>query len=339
MEMQEDRDWSIGQLARFSGLSVKTVRFYSDAGLLHADRSLAGHRRYGPTDLAKLELIRGLRSLDVGLDRIGELLAGVTDLQHCLRAQEHVLELRLRTVTRQLAVCRATAQDDAGNHATRLQAMIRIEAAERERLIEGFWDDALSSTAQPPSSNIELRTAGTPELPTDPSATQVDAWLSLTELAADPDFRNTMRLAASWFSDNLAPGHDPSSWPNLIQNVCALAESLIAAGVQPDDERGDPAVAAMVHIYAEAFGKTDTPDFRHWLSDQLDRVSDPRAARWWQLVAVIQPPQARVGLNGSSAAAQHHRRAQTIEWLNTALRSRCPTKMGRQACMTSSDAG
>jgi DNA-binding transcriptional MerR regulator len=320
--MQEDRDWSIGQLARFSGLSVKTVRFYSDAGLLRADRSQAGHRRYGPTELAKLELIRGLRSLDVGLDRIADLLAGVTDLQHCLRAQEQVLELRLRTVGRQLAVCRATAQDDAGNHATRLQAMIRIEAAERERLIEGFWEVALSTTARPPSSNIEMRTAGTPELPTDPSATQVDAWLSLTELAGDPDFRNTMRHAASWFSDNLAPGHDPSSWPNLIQNVCALAESLIEAGVQPDDERGDPAVSAMVHVYAEAFGKTDTPDFRHWLSDQLHRVSDPRAARWWQLVAVLQPPHARAGPDGTSVAAQHRRRAQAIEWLNTALRSR-----------------
>jgi hypothetical protein len=129
-----------------------------------------------------------------------------------------------------------------------------------------------------------------------------------------------MRHAASWFSDNLAPGHDPISWPNLIQNVCALAEPLIAAGVHPDDERGDPAVSAMVHVYAEAFGKTDTPDFRHWLSEQLDRASDPRAARWWQLVAVIQPPPAHVDLNRTSVAAQHHRRAQTIDWLNTALR-------------------
>ncbi len=320
MEMQEDdRDWSIGQLARFGGLSVKTVRFYSDAGLLPPRRSLSGHRRYGPTDLARLALIRGLRSLDVGLDKIGELLAGVTDLQQCLQAQEQVLALRLRTVGRQLAVCRATALDTTGDHAARLQAMTRIEAAERDHLIERFWDDALSTTAQP-SDRSEMRRAGTPELPPEPTAEQVDAWLALTELAGDPEFRAVMRHAGSWFSDNLAPGHDPGDWPVMIQGACALAEPLIAAGVQPNDKRAAPAVAALTRAYAEAFDKTDTPEFRHWLSEQLGRAGDPRAARWWQLVGVIQPPPTFDGPHGQSVAAEHQRRAQVIGWLNSALR-------------------
>ncbi len=327
MEMQEeDGDWSIGQLARFSGLSVKTVRFYSDAGLLPAHRSLAGHRRYGPTALARLELIRGLRSLDVGLEKIEQLLAGITDLQQCLRAQEQVLELRLRTVGRQLAVCRATAQDNVDNHASRLQSLTRIEAAERDRLIERFWDDALSTT-HPLTNNSEMRAAGTPELPAEPSAAQVDAWLALTELAADPDFRAAMRFTASWFADNLAPGYDPGSWPAMMQDVCILADPLIAAGVEPDDERAAPSVSALAHVYAEAFDKTDTPDFRQWLSDQLERASDPRAARWWQLVAVIQPPPTLGDPNGTTVAADHHRRAENIGWLNTALRKHIQSTM------------
>ena len=73
MEMQDEtQNLSIGQLARRSGVSVKTIRFYSDAGLLPPQRSSAGHRRYDSTDLARLTLIRNLRSLDVGLDTIGE---------------------------------------------------------------------------------------------------------------------------------------------------------------------------------------------------------------------------------------------------------------------------
>ncbi len=40
--------YTIGELARGTGLSVKVVRFYSDRGLVPpADRSPAGHRRYG----------------------------------------------------------------------------------------------------------------------------------------------------------------------------------------------------------------------------------------------------------------------------------------------------
>jgi hypothetical protein len=38
-----------------------------------------------------------------------EILTGVTGLQQCLSAQERVLQLRLLTVRRQLAVCRAPA--------------------------------------------------------------------------------------------------------------------------------------------------------------------------------------------------------------------------------------
>ena len=39
-------DHSIGALARLGGVSVKTVRHYSDQGLLASRRTAAGHRRY-----------------------------------------------------------------------------------------------------------------------------------------------------------------------------------------------------------------------------------------------------------------------------------------------------
>ena len=39
----------IGQLAARTGLSVRTLRFYADAGVLtEAGRTPAGYRRFGP---------------------------------------------------------------------------------------------------------------------------------------------------------------------------------------------------------------------------------------------------------------------------------------------------
>ncbi len=53
---------TIGVLAGHAGVSVKTVRFYSDGGLLpEASRSAGGHRRYGPEAVERLALIRSLR--------------------------------------------------------------------------------------------------------------------------------------------------------------------------------------------------------------------------------------------------------------------------------------
>ena len=315
MEIQaENQKWSIGELARRGGVSVKTVRFYSDSRLLPPQRSSAGHRRYDSTDLARLTLIRNLRSLDVGLDTIGEILDGVTDLQQCLRAQEQVLQLRLLTVRRQLAVCRASAQDDPEHHADRLQALTRIEAAERDRLLDRFWDTVLPQTLAEPD---QMRRFGTPELPAEPTAAQVDAWLELTELAADPDFRDTVRRNADWFSQNTTAGFDQTSWPDRLAQVLTFAEPHVAAGTDPGDERAAPAVAVLARAYAEAFDRADTPEFRRWLSEQLQQATDPRVARWWQLVAVIQP--ARLPPDGPSLHEEHRRRAQVTVWLHRAL--------------------
>lgn len=314
--MQEEaRNWSIGQLAEYSRLSVKTIRFYSDQGLLASHRSVAGHRRFGPGDLARLTLIRALRSLDVGLDTIGQLLAGVTDLPQILAAHEHVLELRLRTVRRQLAVCRASAQGRADVHGKRLQVLTRIEDAERDQLLQRFWDRALIAPAEP--SAMPMRFVGTPELPEEPTAAQVDAWLELTELAADADFALSVRGSATWFADNAGPGSDPVGWRTELDALCDLAESLISDGVEPADERALPAAEAYAAGYARAMNRSDGPAFRRWLAEQLQRATDPRAARWWTLAAVIQPPP--TGSPEQSRSATHHRRAQHIAWLNAAL--------------------
>jgi DNA-binding transcriptional MerR regulator len=48
---------SIGELARLTGLSVRTIRFYSDSGVVPtAGRTSGGYRTYDVTALARLKL-------------------------------------------------------------------------------------------------------------------------------------------------------------------------------------------------------------------------------------------------------------------------------------------
>jgi DNA-binding transcriptional MerR regulator len=64
-------EFSIGELARLSGLTVKAVRYYSDLGLVPpARRSPAGYRVYGAEAVARLGLVRTLRELGLGLSAI-----------------------------------------------------------------------------------------------------------------------------------------------------------------------------------------------------------------------------------------------------------------------------
>ena len=66
----------IGELARRSGLPVKTLRYYEDLGLLPAlCRSEGGYRLFGQRSLRRLEFIRRLKTLGLSLEEIQGCLA------------------------------------------------------------------------------------------------------------------------------------------------------------------------------------------------------------------------------------------------------------------------
>jgi len=67
---------STGDLARKTGTTLRTVRFYEEAGLLEPSVIGKGGRRfYTDADLEKLGLIADLRELDLSLEEIRQLLA------------------------------------------------------------------------------------------------------------------------------------------------------------------------------------------------------------------------------------------------------------------------
>ena len=74
MELTEEL--SIGSFSRVSGLTVKALRHYDEIGLLEPSRvdQSTGYRYYGLEQARAAEAIRRLRSLEVPLDEIRELL-------------------------------------------------------------------------------------------------------------------------------------------------------------------------------------------------------------------------------------------------------------------------
>jgi len=65
----------IGQVASYSGVPVKTIRFYCDQGLIRpATRSDGGYRLFDDSIYAELSLIRTLRAMDVPLSELRRIL-------------------------------------------------------------------------------------------------------------------------------------------------------------------------------------------------------------------------------------------------------------------------
>ena len=111
-----------GQLARACGIGIEAIRFYERQGLLPpAPRTGAGHRRFDPSIVPRLQFIRRAKDLGFNLREIGELLA-LHDEPHGDRAGVKALteaklaeiETRLRDLGRMRDVLAQLASECSG---------------------------------------------------------------------------------------------------------------------------------------------------------------------------------------------------------------------------------
>jgi MerR family transcriptional regulator, copper efflux regulator len=72
----ESKALQIGEVAKQSTLSVKTIRYYTDIGLLEPQvrRSQSGYRLYTPEVLSRIAFIRRTQALGLSLTEIRDIL-------------------------------------------------------------------------------------------------------------------------------------------------------------------------------------------------------------------------------------------------------------------------
>ncbi|MEU0272319.1 MerR family transcriptional regulator [Streptomyces sp. NPDC006307] len=94
--------YSVGQVAGFAGVTVRTLHHYDEIGLLSpSGRSHAGHRRYDDADLDRLQQIMFYRELGFPLDQVAALLDDPdADPREHLRRQHELLTARIAELTR-----------------------------------------------------------------------------------------------------------------------------------------------------------------------------------------------------------------------------------------------
>ncbi|GGO57130.1 MerR family transcriptional regulator [Streptomyces lasiicapitis] len=104
--------YSVGQVAGFAGITVRTLHHYDEIGLLApGGRSHAGHRRYSDADLDRLQQILFYRELGFPLDEVAALLDDPeADPRAHLRRQHELLTARIAKL-QQMAEAVETAME------------------------------------------------------------------------------------------------------------------------------------------------------------------------------------------------------------------------------------
>ncbi len=98
-----NENYTVGDVARMSGVTVRTLHHYDAIGLLKpSGRTLAGYREYSSADVVRLQQIVAYRACGLPLDDIAAVLSmsGLDRAEHLSR-QIAMLDARLADLSRQ----------------------------------------------------------------------------------------------------------------------------------------------------------------------------------------------------------------------------------------------
>ncbi|MFI0356588.1 MerR family transcriptional regulator [Actinomadura sp. 9N407] len=310
--MDGDTLYTIGELARRTGVPVRTIRFYSDAGVVPpAGRTDAGYRLYDLNAVARLDLVRTLRELGVDLTTVQRVLSREITVPEVAAAHAEAVDVQIRTLRLRRAVLRAVAKRGSSPEEMELMhKLAKLSDEERRRIITDFIDEAYAGLDADPAFADKLRSA-MPELPDDPSPEQVDAWVELAELVQDPGFKARIRQMIEYQAAHGDEQPDPAASMELAEVTRERAAAALDRGIAPESAEAAPFLDAVVAAFATAAGEPDGPDFRALLLERMEIGNDRRAERYWQLLGLI---------NGWPAGPPSL--TPVFEWVIAALRAR-----------------
>ena len=144
--------YTTGEMAKLCGITVRTVQFYDQRGILVPSAMTEGGRRlYSEDDLRKMKIICFLREMGLSLDTIGQLLAeedpgSVIDI--LLEQQEQVLQEeiaaqqgklnRLEELKKEVRSVSSFSIDTIGDIANIMEGKKKMTAMHRNMILTGI---------------------------------------------------------------------------------------------------------------------------------------------------------------------------------------------------------
>jgi DNA-binding transcriptional MerR regulator len=289
---------TIGRLAGRTGLSARTLRFWSNEGVIApAGRSAGGYRLYDVACVARIELIRTLRELGLGLDDVRRVLDRQETVAEVAAAHVTAIDAQIRALKVSRAVLSTVSKRQSTLEETALMnRMARLSATERVQIIDDFKADVFDRLDIDPALRERIRELRI-DLPEDPTPDQVDAWIELAELVHDPDFR--ARLATFMALNTITPGQEAPPGARIW-----WARQVVGDVAQAREKGAGPDAAAAAELISTTFGDADLSA----VLASLEAGIDAGAERYRRLVGRVR------GKHSAPDATEE------LRWLATALR-------------------
>ncbi len=283
--------YTIGEVAKLTGVPIKTIRYYAEVGVLPpADITEAHYRLYSPDEIWRLELVRTLRYVGFGLDEIKRILGGDVDVATAIAWQLDALDGQLAHLTQMrdlLRQAQTAAADDAHSlailHAIG-QAVTR-SAEDRGRFLAEKLGAAIGGEATSPPWIEQFVRAARQQLPTEPTPEQANAWAELIALLDDPEFAAASRAHVAPFWDFMRERQvDRDEWHTTMTAIDERATALLREGATPHGPAVQVLARDWAHLFAQAMGQPCDEAFLRRFATQAPNFMDDRARRIMELL-------------------------------------------------------
>lgn len=217
-----EKQLKIGEFAKLTGVTVKTVLHYHKMGLLaEAKRSTGGYRLYGVADLNRMRSIKRLKYLGLSLEQIRGILGEPDDYKSArevLIAMQDELLNQIKALTERVEKIRTLLREEEEN---------LLESAEESPSFKMFLD-TLGEAAREQYMGI------CPEI----YEQERKLYGMIDDLHWGVEYEDFLREVAEFFRDN----------PDKYQESLVFGPRITAiAGLLPDS----PEVAELAREYAE----------------------------------------------------------------------------------------
>ncbi len=238
----------VGELARRTGVTIRTLHHYDEIGLLNPSlRTEAGHRLYDADDVARLQKIVSLRQLGFSLEEIQACLdrpgfsplevisLHVTQLRGQIKVAQELCK-RLETLAAHLRGAEEVSTEEFLQTIKEMTMMAKYYTREQREYLEKRADEMgperIRQGSQDWAELIALVRAEM-EKGTDPAAPQVQAlakrWLDLVSQFTGGDLGIEQSVKRLWQEqgDNLAAQHGSEYDPRPVSDYIGKAIAVL----------------------------------------------------------------------------------------------------------------
>ncbi|MEJ8544977.1 MerR family transcriptional regulator [Brevibacillus borstelensis] len=289
--------FSIGEVAKSTGTTVKTVRYYDEIGLLKPTmHTEGGHRLYTTEEIWRLELILTLRYLNFGIDEIRKIISGEISVSMALDWQIEALSAQQRTLGNMITILQRAKESGIGEDSLRhihdLVESVSANTEERKQFIFEKIKESMIIDQFPYDWKEPLIQSIEEIFPKNKKITSLQsaAWNEMEELLKDPQFHTEFRQS---MEDCMNAVHQYSVNQELWDRKTVEIYNRVIDALKAQQSPESPAVQEIVEYYASKFAQLlqvpITPDLLRYFMKVARISGTDRVLRFWELRSILNP--------------------------------------------------